>query len=141
MSIKKLSTTGGDVATARRWDQGQASPNVEGGSTAGWLHRPAYQVTFTIKNTGGVTGSETPQLYVNFPNSAGEPPAVLRGFDVTEPINAGQSTTVTLSLSRYDLSIWDVGAQGWRRPAGSIGVTIGASSRDSRLKGTLPGSI
>ena len=42
-----------------------------------------------------------------------------------------------MMLSRYDLSIWDVVAQGWRRPQGIIGVTIGASSRDKRLKATL----
>ena len=42
-----------------------------------------------------------------------------------------------MMLSRYDLSIWDVVAQGWRRPQGTIGVTVGASSRDERLKSTL----
>lgn len=104
------------------------------------LHRPAYEVSFTIKNTGHVSGAETPQLYVNFPQSSGEPPSVLRGFD-SITINPGQSKKVTLSLSRYDLSIWDVNAQGWRRPKGAIGVTVGASSRDGKLKGTLPGSV
>ena len=31
-------------------------------------------------------------------------------------------------LSRYDLSIWDVVAQEWRRPQGTIVVTVGAST-------------
>ncbi|KAJ3571939.1 hypothetical protein NP233_g3419 [Leucocoprinus birnbaumii] len=141
LSVKRLTTTGGDTAGASAWDSGKASPHVEGGSTAAWLHRPAYQVTFNIKNTGSVAGSEVPQLYINFPQSSGEPPSVLRGFDATPVIKPGRSQKVTLSLSRYDLSIWDVVAQGWRRPAGTIGVTIGASSRDARLNGTLPGSI
>jgi beta-glucosidase len=36
LSIKSLSTNGGDVASARAWDKGSASPNVEGGSVAAW---------------------------------------------------------------------------------------------------------
>jgi len=36
------------------------------------------------------------------------------------------------------LSIWDVVKQGWRKPTGQIGVTVGASSRDKRLTGVVP---
>jgi hypothetical protein len=62
---------------------------------------------------------------------------VLRGFSNIE-LQAGQEETVTITLSRYDLSIWDVEKQGWRKPDGKIGVTVGASSRDGRLKGSVP---
>ena len=78
-----------------------------------------------------------PQLYLNFPASSGEPPSVLRGFSNIE-LQSGQEGTVTITLSRYDLSIWDVEKQGWRKPDGKIGVTVGASSRDGRLKGSVP---
>jgi len=44
---------------------------------------------------------------------------------------------VTITLSRYDLSIWDVKEQGWRKPDGEIGVTVGTSSRDKRVKGVV----
>ncbi|KAF5329361.1 hypothetical protein D9619_009183 [Psilocybe cf. subviscida] len=118
------------------WESGKATPIAEGSSRALWLHRPAYQATFSIQNTGSVTGQEIPQLYLNFPASAGEPPAVLRGFDNIQ-LKPGQKTTVTITLSRYDLSIWDTALQGWRKPEGSYGVTIGASSRDAKLKGSL----
>jgi len=37
-------------------------------------------------------------------------------------------------LSKYDLSIWDVIAQGWRRPQETIGVTVGVSSRNNRFE-------
>ena len=76
------------------------------------------------------------QLYLNHPKSAKEPPSILRGFDDIYLV-AGASTTVSLSLSRYDLSVWDVVSQSWVRPKGTIGVTIGASSRDARLKGSI----
>lgn len=35
-----------------------ATPIVEGSSTAIWLHRPIFEVTFEIQNTGKVAGSE-----------------------------------------------------------------------------------
>ena len=40
------------------WAKGQPSPAVEGGSTALWLHRPAFEVSFKVKNTGSVKGGE-----------------------------------------------------------------------------------
>jgi Fibronectin type III-like domain len=74
---------------------------------------------------------------VNFPVSAGEPPSVLKGFTNTE-LSPGDKRSVNITLSRYDLSIWDVVQQGWKKPEGQIGITVGASSRDVRLKGYLP---
>jgi hypothetical protein len=74
---------------------------------------------------------------VNFPTSAGEPPSVLKGFTNTE-LSPGDKNRVNITLSRYDLSIWDVVQQGWKKPGGRIGITVGASSRDARLKGYLP---
>jgi len=78
-----------------------------------------------------------PQLYLNFQASSGEPPSVLRGFSNIE-LQPGEKKKVTITLSRYDLSIWDVEKQGWRKPDGEICVTVGASSRDGRLKGKIP---
>ena len=43
-----------EVARAK----GKASPNVEGGSTAIWLRRPAFEVLFSVRNTGKVKGGE-----------------------------------------------------------------------------------
>jgi len=75
-----------------------------------------------------------PQLYLHFPVSSGEPPSVLRGFSNVK-LQPTEKQTVTITLSRYDLSIWDVEKQGWRRTDGEIGFTV---SRDGRLKGSVP---
>lgn len=76
-------------------------------------------------------------MYLHFPESSGEPPSLLRGFtDVY--LYPGETQTVTLTMSRYDLSIWDIAAQNWVLPAGEITLSIGASSRDFRLTGTVP---
>jgi len=138
LRIAKLNSPDGTQADLEMaWAAGKASPIGEGSSTALWLHRPAYQVTFDVKNTGSRYGGEIPQLYLNMPASAGEPPSILKGFNNVE-VSPGQRKTVMITLSRYDLSIWDTTAQGWRKPQGTIGVTIGASSRDARLHGSIP---
>ena len=69
--------------------------------------------------------------------SSGEPPSLLKGFTDVE-LAPGETKPVTIQLSRYDLSIWDTVTQGWRRPEGTIGLSIGASSRDIRLRGAIP---
>ena len=101
------------------------------------LHEPAYTVSFSITNTGSVAGTEIAQLYVHHPASANEPPSVLKGFQDVY-LEAGEMQTVTITLSRYDLSIWDVVSQSWVRPSGDITFDVGASSRDFRLNGQIP---
>ncbi|KAH7921176.1 glycoside hydrolase family 3 protein [Leucogyrophana mollusca] len=119
------------------WEDGEASPIAEGSSTALWLHEPAFKVTFNVRNAGSIAGAEIPQLYIHHPTDAGEPPSVLKGFTNVE-INPGETKRVSITLSRYDLSIWDVVAQGWRKPVGEITFSVGASSRDFKLKGVIP---
>ncbi|KAG0694111.1 glycoside hydrolase family 3 protein [Suillus ampliporus] len=132
----------------QNWENGGATPVAEGSSTALWLHMPAYQVTFNVKNTGSLYGGEAchsyrpftpiiPQLYIHHPPSAAEPPSILKGFTNVE-VSPGQTTSVSITLSRYDLSIWDVVRQGWAKPEGTITFSVGASSRDFRLDGVIP---
>ncbi|KAH8995015.1 glycoside hydrolase family 3 protein [Lactarius akahatsu] len=110
---------------------------VQGHSTDLWLHRVAFNVTFTVQNTGAVAGTEIPQIYVHFPVTAGEPPSVLRGFWDIE-LQPGEKQSVMRTLSRYDLSYWDVVHQAWLRASGVYSLSVGASSRDLRLNGNLP---
>ncbi|KAG1793815.1 fibronectin type III-like domain-containing protein, partial [Suillus subaureus] len=117
------------------WENGKASPIAEGSSSALW-REPAFQVTFKVTNTGPVSGMEIPQ-YIHFPSSASKPPSVLKGFTNVE-ISPSSTEQASITLSRYDLSIWDVVAQGWCKPDGQISFSIGASSRDFRLQGDIP---
>lgn len=126
-----------DYALEAAWAAGVPTPQGEGSSVALWLHRPFVQVSFEVQNTGAVAGTEIPQVYVHFPTGIGEPPSWLKGFDAVY-IEPGEVTTVTVTISRYDLSIWDVVAQGWVKPAGEITFSVGASSRDFRLQGYIP---
>jgi len=91
-------------------------------------------VSFTVQNTGPVTGSDVPQLYLGFPAAANEPPKQLRGFTkVTLP--PGRSTTVTIVVTAPHLSMWDIKTHKWVTVPGSYIVNVGASSRDIRLVG------
>ncbi|KAF7300310.1 Fn3-like domain-containing protein [Mycena chlorophos] len=108
--------------------------NPIGGPSA--LYEQAASVSFTIKNTGHLSGNEIAQLYVSFPSQYAEPPRVLRGFSKVE-ISAGRSTSVTIPLRVKDLSVWDVVTQQWVLAQGAIGISVGSSSRNLPLSGTL----
>ncbi|KAG6816117.1 hypothetical protein H0H87_008539 [Tephrocybe sp. NHM501043] len=93
-------------------------------------------VKFTIANTGAFAGTEKPQLYLGYPSSAGEPSKVLRGFEEVD-LAVGASSSITITLSQRDISIWDTPSQAWLRPSGTFTVYVGASIRDVRLTGTF----
>ncbi|KAJ6508317.1 glycoside hydrolase family 3 protein [Mycena sanguinolenta] len=116
--------------------RGGVAPTGPGSSLDPWLHDPVVTVRFTVKNTGKLAGHEIPQLYVSLPESTNSPPRMLRGFDSVF-IAPGETQSVTLQLSRFDVATWDVVQQRWQVPAGTIGISIGASSRDIRLSGSL----
>lgn len=71
------------------------------------------------------------------PASAEEPPSILKGFTDVQ-LRPGQKKSLEITLSRHSLSVWDVVDQGWKKPAGTIAIAVGASSRDFRLNGKIP---
>ncbi|KDR85197.1 hypothetical protein GALMADRAFT_218281 [Galerina marginata CBS 339.88] len=115
---------------------GGTAPTGPGSSLDPWLHTKVITVSFSLSNSGTVAGHEIPQLYISLPTSANSPPRMLKGFDSIF-LTPGQTTTVTMQLSRFDLSFWNVVNQQWQIPSGQTGISIGASSRDIRLTGSL----
>lgn len=107
-----------------------SGPIEQGGQVDLW--DVLANVKFTIENTGAVAGKEAAQLYIDTPSGVRQ----LRGFEKV-PLNPGEVESVTLPLTRRDLSEWDVVAQSWKLAKGSIGVYVGASFKDLRLQGTL----
>ncbi|KAH0833832.1 family 3 glycoside hydrolase [Lanmaoa asiatica] len=110
------------------WENGGASPIAEGSTTALWSRS-------TYKTRDRFMVEKSPNFTCNA--SAMEPPSILKGFTNIE-LEPGQTGRASITLSRYDLSIWDVVRQGWARPNGTINFSLGASSRDFRLNGTIP---
>ncbi|KAI0651725.1 beta-glucosidase [Trametes meyenii] len=115
---------------------GTRQPIGPGSSLDPWLHDPVVTVSFTLKNTGSKAGTEVPQLYTSPPASAQQAPFNLKGFDSVY-LNPGESKTVSFQLSRYDFSVWNVVAQRWDIATGVTGISVGASSRNLKLKGTI----
>lgn len=100
------------------------------------LWKTAVKVSFKVRNTGKVDGHEVTQVYLSYPAGSGEPPKVLRGF--ARPfITRGSTQSVSIELTKRDISIWDVVSQQWIVPAGRFTVSVGASSRDIRLSTTF----
>ncbi|MGC5170666.1 glycoside hydrolase family 3 C-terminal domain-containing protein [Microbacterium sp. DT81.1] len=97
-------------------------------------------VSFAVKNTGDVAGAEIPQVYLTFPEAAGEPGKRLIGFDRIE-LAAGEERTVEVVVDsearNHPLSIWDVDADAWRIVDGDYTVSVGSSSRDLPLQATM----
>ena len=100
------------------------------------LQRPRWQISATVKNTGGVYGCEVPQLYLEYPESAGEPPRVLRDFSRVT-LDPGAESTVQWNLSQYDVSIWDVEQQKWVVPEGEFTVVVASDSFDTGSSATF----
>jgi beta-glucosidase len=90
-------------------------------------------VTAVVTNTGDMTAKEVAQLYVHIP---GGPVRQLRGFDKIE-VRPGQSEIARFTLTRRDLSEWNVAQQAWVLQQGSYPLWVGASSRKLSLPGEL----
>ena len=94
-------------------------------------------MSFELRNTGSVKGSEAPQVYVGPPSSP--PPLVqfafrkLAGFERVE-LGAGEGKRVRIQVSRRELSYWSTALQRWILPGGERTVYVGASSQDLRLQ-------
>jgi beta-glucosidase len=100
------------------------------------LYDVLITATVTITNTGNLPGKEVVQLYVSYPDSVGEPPRQLRGFEKIS-LDAEGSTTVEFDLVRKDLSYWDVVSQNWIIANGTYVLYVGSSSRDLKLQQTV----
>jgi beta-glucosidase len=64
------------------------------------------------------------------------PPKQLKGFQKL-PLGPGECSGVGFPLTAADLQIWDVVAQQWQLVPGTYSLSLGSSSRDIRLTGSL----
>eukprot|EP00912_Choanoflagellata_sp_UC4_P000192 UC4_evm3s125 len=78
-------------------------------------------------------GADVPQLYILFPEVAKQPSRVLKGFNKTNLLNPGESDDITFELTDFDLSMWSVEFGSFVPVNGLYNVTVGSSSRDSRI--------
>lgn len=92
------------------------------------------KVTFKVKNTGDVAGSEIAQLYVSSPESKiFKAPKELKGFKkiFLEP---GEEKTVEIELSKRSFAYYNININDYHVESGDYKILVGASSRDIRLE-------
>ncbi len=94
-------------------------------------------VTVDITNTGDRDGEEVAQLYLSRKDAdASLPVKELRGFERIA-IPAGQTRTVTFTLTAEDFYVWNLQTETYEAPAGSYEVRVGGSSDNLPLSASL----
>ena len=93
--------------------------------------------SITITNTGKRVGKEVVELYVSAPAGGLEKPArELKAFAKTRELQPGQSETLTMPLSLYDLASYNEATQAWETAAGRYTIGFGACVEDIRATAT-----
>ncbi len=87
-----------------------------------------------MKNVGARAGSDVPQLYIDDPAGAGEPPKQLKGYQRVF-LRPKQSVVVTLALTSRSFAQWNTTSRSWAVTPGLYRLLVGASSSDIRLRG------
>ncbi len=94
-------------------------------------------VTLDVTNAGGRPGAEVVQLYVSHRSEVMfTPEQELKGFEKVF-LAPGETQSVAFTLSRRDLSYYDVSVQDWRVEGGAYEIRLAASSRDIRLSARI----
>ena len=94
-------------------------------------------VSLHLENTGNYDSDEVVQLYVSFPDSHVERPAIaLKGFSRVH-VSKGESLTVSIPLRADDIKYWDVDKHAFVLEKGRLDISLGASSADLRLRGEI----
>lgn len=96
----------------------------------------AYEVSFTVKNTGNVAGREVAQLYVGKPKTEGYlmPARELKAFAKTALLQPGESQQVTLTIKRADLSTWIEDKNEWGVLSGEYRLMVAANANDVKAE-------
>lgn len=97
-------------------------------------------ISFVIRNKSNVAGATVAQVYVgatkNMPSYAQQAVRALRGFQRVE-LAARQAARIDMTLDARSFQYWDEQAHGWKFAGGARTISVGESSRDLRLNGTV----
>ena len=90
-------------------------------------------LTLTMKNTGNVDGIETAQVYYRRTADREGPQKTLCAYQQVS-LKAGESRTVSISLSKKQLESWDAQSNTMRFQRGEYMFMVGPSSADSDVQ-------
>jgi len=92
-----------------------------------------YDIAVPVTNKGRRDGCETVQLYIRNLGDNEGPLKTLRGFQRV-PLKAGQSATVSISLTKKSFEFFDPETNTMRTKSGTYEILYGSSSDDKDLK-------
>ena len=96
-------------------------------------NKDGFTATITVTNTGKREGREVVELYVSAPSGGMEKPArELKAFAKTKLLAPGESETLTMKVTAYDLASFNEEHSAWETAEGNYQVLFGASSTDIR---------
>ncbi|UOQ97002.1 beta-glucosidase BglX [Hymenobacter sp. 5317J-9] len=96
----------------------------------------SVQVSFTLTNTGKVTGEEVAQLYLRDPvASVVRPLKELKDFRKVS-LKPGKSQTITFTIDQNKLAFYNSRLE-WAAEPGTFNLMVGSASDDIRLEGTV----
>ena len=94
-------------------------------------------VSFRVKNTGSVAGSEIAQLYVGDRESTiFRPVKELKGFKKVY-LEPGEEKEITITLNKRAFAFFNVKTNDWCVESGDFDIYVGASSADIKLTGSV----
>lgn len=99
--------------------------------------KDGFAATITVTNTGKVAGREVVELYVATPSGGLEKPSrELKAFAKTKLLAPGESETLTMKVSAYELASFNEEHSAWETAAGTYEVLFGSSVSDIRCTAT-----
>ena len=99
--------------------------------------KDGFEASITISNTGNVAGKEVVQLYVTAPNGQVAKPALeLKAFGKTRELKPGESQTIQMKVSNYDLASFIESESAWIADAGRYQIKFAAAVNDVRATST-----
>ena len=100
--------------------------------------KDGFTATITVSNSGKVAGREVVELYVAAPTGGLEKPArELKAFAKTKLLAPGESETLTIKVSAYELASFNEEHSAWETAAGEYKVLFGASITDIRANASF----
>ena len=99
--------------------------------------KDGFEASITVSNTGNVAGKEVVQLYVTAPNGQVAKPALeLKAFGKTRELKPGESQTIQMKVSNYDLASFIESESAWVADAGRYQIKFAAAVNDVRATST-----
>ncbi len=105
--------------------------------------REGFLARVTVRNSGSRPGREVVQLYVSAPKGGLDKPIrELKGFAKTRELAPGESQTLEIPVSTYELASFNAKKSAWQTARGTYTFGAGACSSEIRVfrQAVLPGN-